>query len=313
MRLSDAGERRRRPPRPRLPPASAEHPLGSGFVNSAPAHVGARTTKPAPGGFRSSRNSCLAGTPPGDRRSAKSLPSTAPDRHVPTAPRRACISSLPGRTRTRRRFQGLGATKCRSPHHKTGAECEAEHRNRSRVRADPAANGAAPSRHTHVPLQLHSAPVSRTRRHQMSEPTPQNRSRAAGSAEPRAKPWELPARLRVNHRLEPRRPGCRRAVPDDLGSQRRPEKRWVQHRSRRRHQVVDGGQDLRGPRIAVDGQAGSVPCPTRSSPPGRRSAERRRSAVAHPGQRRCSTAVPPSRRTDASAFAHRPVRRPAAS
>ena len=99
----------------------------------------------------------------------------------------ACDDSfVPPRDRPRihagRQFRVLGAGTCRSPHHKTGADCGPASPKRARPR--PRRKRRPTDRHpTRTPRQQHSAPVPHTRRRNMPEPTPQNRRRE-GSAGP---------------------------------------------------------------------------------------------------------------------------------
>jgi len=80
-----------------------ESTLGASFAYSAPEHVGAHTTKPAPTAVRRAPN--------------ERDPGRDGNGGQPTGTPRA----LPGSS-TRRQFHTLGAGTCRSPHHETGAE-----------------------------------------------------------------------------------------------------------------------------------------------------------------------------------------------
>ena len=112
----------------------------------------------------------------------------------------ACDDSfVPPRDRPRihagRQFRVLGAGTCRSPHHKTGADCGPASPKRARPR--PRRKRRPTYRHpTRTPRQQHSAPVPHTRRRNMPEPTPRNRRRVR-PASPAAKLDARPKRTAV--------------------------------------------------------------------------------------------------------------------
>ena len=90
-------------------------PLSAGFVHWAPEHVGAHNTKPEPSAGRSTENRSRVGSTPESRSRVESRPQRGAEAAV--------LPSTPACSSTRRRVRVLGAAICRSPHHKTGAEC----------------------------------------------------------------------------------------------------------------------------------------------------------------------------------------------
>ena len=207
-----------------------ESTLGASFAYSAPEHVGAHTTKPAPTAVRRAPN--------------ERDPGRDGNGGQPTGTPRA----LPGSS-TRRQFHTLGAGTCRSPHHKTGAEKGPPdpHHETGAAQSDRRPNRRAPAQSDRRPTDRHCTRCTCTQ------------AAALGAGPTDSAPEHAGAHIT--------KPAPRRVRRTRSNARRRP--RWRRRPTDRHCTRTPRQQHTRAPNPERDAHRPSYERPNGSSPAGR--------------------------------------------